>query len=251
MSPGSSEGEPPRLGTRFATTVWSRVLRAAASDDVTARPAMAELCQAYWYPLYAYARKRGGSPAEAEDSVQAFFAWLLEKNLLRRAEPERGRFRGFLVASFQQFLARQHAHDSAQKRRPTTPLTSINTSTGELRYDKELTDEVTPERLFEYTWALSVVQRVMDQLRAEAVAGGRVDRFDAFQGMMTDQGTTGARELGQSLGMSEGAVRVAVHRMKQRYGELLRQEIAVTLDEGEDVNEEIRYLMNALRCPQS
>ena len=225
------------------------VLRAAAPDQPGAALALGDLCQAYWYPLYAYARRRGLGPSEAEDAVQSFFAWLLEKNIIRYADPERGRFRGFLAASFQQFLARRREHESAAKRRPSGSMVSIEAEMTEGRYVRELVDDVTPDRLYDYAWAMSVLKRAMDRLRTECDSNSRAARFEAFQGLMTGQSAQSAREVGQILGMSEGAVRVALHRFKQRYGELLREEVAQTLETEADseIESELGRLLEALK----
>lgn len=241
---------PPRgaahSSPRFATTAWSRILRAADPTDPDARPALADLCQAYWYPLYAFHRRRGASAEEAEDAVQEFFTWLMESKTLQYADPARGRFRGFLVAAFRQFLARRHEYHTAQKRCPTPAIISINATDGESRYAIEPADPATPERMFEYAWAVAVLQRALDQLRNE-YAGGKVEKLAALEGLLTGQADTTAAEVGKVIGMTEGAVRVAIHRMRKRYGELLRVEVAATIDEGEDVEAELRCLLAALR----
>jgi RNA polymerase sigma-70 factor (ECF subfamily) len=171
----------------------------------------------------------------------------LESGVLGFADPSRGRFRGFLVAAFRQFLSRRRQYESAAKRRPLQPIVSIYTADGEARYVAEPADLDTPEKLFDRAWASGVVAAAMDRLRGEFVAAGRANRFEVFHGMMTGQRDRSAREVGQQLGISEGAVRVAVHRMRQRYGELLRAEVAATLDEGESVEDELRQLLAALR----
>jgi len=238
---------PTRPDARFATTAWSRVLRANAPDPVAARLALGDLCQAYWYPLYAFHRRRGATATDAEDAVQGFFAWLVESQALTYVDRERGRFRGFLVAMFRQFLAKQHEYATAAKRQPAEPILSINSGDGEARYAAEPAVEATPDQLFEYAWAVAVLARAMDRLQAEQVAAGRGDRFEAFQGMLTGQSELSAREAGQPLDMTEGAVRVAVLRLRERYRDLLREEVGATLDEGEDLETEMRHLLTALR----
>ncbi|MFO0952341.1 MAG: hypothetical protein U0835_14565 [Isosphaeraceae bacterium] len=236
----------PDAGGRFVTTSWSRVLQ-AASDDDGSKPALADLCRTYWYPLYAYLRRQGVTPTDAEDAVQAFFARLLEDGILRHVDPERGRFRGFLLAALRQFMAGRRVYESAAKRRPPGGLVPIELSEGELRYSKELTHRITPDLLYDYTWAMALLKRAMDLLRAENQAKAPAGRFEAFQGLLTGQSARTAREIGEELGMTEGAVRVALFRLKQRYGEILRQEVASTLGEGGDVEEEIRALMAAVQ----
>jgi DNA-directed RNA polymerase specialized sigma24 family protein len=238
---------PDLTDARFATTAWSRVLRANAPDPAAARLALGDLCRAYWYPLYAFHRRRGASAADAEDSVQGFFTWLIESQALSYVDRERGRFRGFLVAAFRQFLAKQNEYATATKRCPAEPILSIDSAAGEARYALEPVTEATPDQLFEYAWAVAVLGRAMDRLRAEQVAAGRGDRFEAFQGMLTGQSDLSAREAGMTLGMTEGAVRVALLRLRERYRDLLREEVGATLDEGEDVESEMRQLLTALR----
>ncbi|MFO0911031.1 MAG: hypothetical protein U0794_22285 [Isosphaeraceae bacterium] len=227
------------------------MLRAASSDDAAARPALAELCQLYWYPLYAYLRRQGLAPNDAEDIVQAFFARLLEDRILRYAEPGRGRFRGFLLASLRQFVIGRHQYETAAKRRPATALESLENGEGELRYSRELTDHVTPDLLFDYTWAMSLLTHAMELLEAENQEKGQSERFAAFRGVLTGQSDRSARELGAEIGMTEGAVRVAIFRLKQRYGEILREQVALTLDNDADVDDEIRVLMAALRMDRA
>lgn len=231
----------------FATTAWSRVVRAGSGPRAESHVAIAELCASYWYPLYAYHRRRGARPEEAEDAVQAFFGRLLESNLLSYADPERGRFRGFLVASFRQFLAARHAYESAACRRPPQAIASIDTAEAEARYHRELADHETPERTYDRAWALALLQRTMDLLRDEYAADGRSERFEALRGTLTGQAAVSHRELATRLGTTEGAVRVAVHRLRQRYAELLREEVRATVDDGEDVDSEIRELLSALQ----
>jgi RNA polymerase sigma-70 factor (ECF subfamily) len=242
-----ARGDTSRNVPGFHTTAWSCVLSAASQNPAAARPALAELCRAYWFPLYAYLRRRGAAHAEAEDGVQAFFARLLEDNILRYADPGRGRFRGFLLAAFRQFLAAQHAHDHAAKRRPPHGFESIETADGELRYAASLVDQVTPDLAYDYTWAMAVVNRAMDLLRDECQHCGGAERFQAFHGLLTGQSDKTSRALGEELGMSEGAVRVAVHRLKRRYAELVRAEVAATLEDGGDVEDELRQLLTALK----
>jgi RNA polymerase sigma-70 factor (ECF subfamily) len=208
--------------------------------------AFTHVCQAYWYPVFAFLRRRGESPADAEDHTQAFFTWLLESNVIARADPERGRFRTFLVTALRQFVVRRHLHDSAQKRTPAGGLTSIDARDGEKRYRMEPADLSSPDRQFDRAWALSVLDRVMTRLRDEWTATGRVDRFDVLKSCLTGDAELAGRDLAQSAGMSEGAFRVAVHRLKRRYGELLRLEVGATVDSETEVDDELRDLMRAL-----
>lgn len=229
----------------FATTAWTTVLH-AAGEGVQSQQALESLCQAYWYPLYAYLRRRGQAHQDAEDAVQAFLAWLLESGTLGRADPSRGKFRGFLVAAMQQFLARRHEYDSAAKRRPARPLLSIDSSDGARRFQLEPSHQVTPERQYEYAWALSIVERAMQRLKGEWEQAGKQDRFEALKSSLTGQSDESGRQVAQRLGLSEGAVRVAIHRLKQRYGELLREEVGQTLESPAEIDDELKYLLGAL-----
>lgn len=194
----------PPVAARFHTTSWSRVLRAGSAEDAESRPALTALCQAYWYPLYAFLRRQGLSPADAEDVVQAFFSRLLEDRILRYVDPARGRFRGFLLAALRQFLAGRREHESAAKRKPPGTLEPIETADGEVRYARELTDHVTPEVLYNYAWAVALLKRAIEALRDEYEVRGLSRRFEAFQGLLTGQSDRSARELGEELGLSEG-----------------------------------------------
>lgn len=234
---------PHPSAARFATTAWSRVRSAA---DPAARPELADLCRAYWYPLYAYLRRHGRNQVDAEDAVQGFFAWLLESNAVKYADPARGKFRSFLVAALNQYLARRHEYESAAKRSPPGAMVSIDTADGEGRFAHEPADDRTPDRVFEYAWAVSVVRHAMDRLRAEQAAAGKGEQFDVYHGLLTGQAGDGTRGAAAVLGTSEGAVRVAVHRLRKRYGEILREEVAATLDAGEDVAAELQHLLATL-----
>ena len=243
----SNPGPAESPVARFGTTVWSKILRAAAPDDPDAKPALAALCQAYWYPLYAFVRRRGSRSAEAEDSVQSFFAWLLEKNILQYADPERGRFRGFLVAAFRQFLARRHEYESAAKRKPPEAIVSIDVEVGAERFAREMTETATPELMYEYAWAVAVLRRAIDRIREEYEADGRGDRFQAFEGVLTGQSALTSREMGTMLGLSEGAVRVAIHRFRQQVRDRVRDEVAATVENEADVDDELRNLHATLK----
>jgi len=236
--------EPARES--FVTTAWSVVLR-AASDAPEAKQALQELCCSYWYPLYAWLRRGGNSPHDAEDTIQGFFASLLENNAIRYADPNRGRFRSFLLASLRRFMSRQQEHSTAAKRGGGRPLLSIDTGTGEERYRHEPADTLTADKLYDYLWALSVIQRVIDRLQAEHAAAGKQVLFEALQGCLTYQQQVDAVAIARQLGMSEGAVRVAIHRLRRRFADALRGEVSQTIDSPEAVADELRSLMSALQ----
>lgn len=235
----------PPPNSQFATTSWSVVLKAGGRDAV-GKLAFEDLCSAYWYPLFAFARRKGNSLHDAEDGVQSFLTWLFESGVIERADPTRGRFRSFLIASFKHYLNNQHRHRTAQKRQPTEPVISINGTDGEQRYLREPTDLETPEAQFERAWALTVMHRATARLEADWTASGKGDRFQALKGSLTDDSAASGHDLAQQLQMTEGAVRVAIHRLKSQFAETLRQEVASTLDSEEDVDEELQLLIKAI-----
>jgi RNA polymerase sigma-70 factor (ECF subfamily) len=231
----------------FATTHWSLVLSARAADTPSAREALAELCRVYWYPLYAYVRRRGHDHDRAQDLTQEFFARLLEKNGLASVDKGRGRFRSFLLAACQHFLANQHDHDNAQKRGGGRHFVPLDLHDAARRYDREPSHEQTPERLFERRWVLALLEQVLARLRGEYEAAGKAALFDRLKGHLSgDAGGPPHAQTAAELQLSEGAVKVAVHRLRKRYRELLRAEIAQTLDDPSEVEDEIRQLFAAL-----
>jgi RNA polymerase sigma-70 factor (ECF subfamily) len=235
--------------TDFPTTRISLVRAAAGGSDQRSREALATLCGIYWYPLYAYVRRCGHAADEAQDLTQGFIVRLLEKNSLRHFQEERGRFRSFLLVSLKHFLANERDAVRAQKRGgglAPVPL-SVALHTGERRYSLEPRDEMTPEKIFEKQWALGLLNRVLDRLREEAAASGKPEQFDRLRGCLTgDDNRIGYRDLAGRLGMSEGAVKVAVHRLRHRFHEALRDEIAITVTHPDEVGDEIRYLLTVL-----
>jgi len=245
MTPARPLAPDERRG--FATTQWSVVVRAGGEGTEAARAALAELCETYWYPLYAYARRRGGGEHEAQDLVQGFFAELLEKGWLRAADPERGRFRAFLVTTFRHHAGRARDRARAQRRGGGRVHLSLDFRQGEERYRQEPAGGATPEAVYERRWALTVLERVTTALREECLAAGKEGLFEALAPALF--GTSPAprhRETAEALGMTEGAVKVALHRLRQRYRELLREEIGRTVDGPAEVDVEIRHLMEAL-----
>lgn len=231
---------------QFPTTHWSRVASAGAPDTPGAREALATLCAAYWYPLYAYIRRRGYTPEKAGDLTQDFFAYLLEEGLLAKAEPGRGRFRAFLRAVCSHYLAKQVRREHTQKRGGGRIGFSMDAEEAEGRYARELSHDDTPERIFDRAWALTLLGRVFEQLRREHQARG-METFQVLQVTLTEgPGGVPYATLAERLGISEGAVRVAAHRLRRRYGELLRREIATTVDDPDEVDGEIRALFTAL-----
>ena len=230
----------------FATTHWSVVLAAGRSDVPQARAALEQLCQTYWYPLYAYVRRRGYAPADAEDLTQQFFAWLLERDWLGRADPQRGRFRSFLLTSISHFLANEWDKARAQKRGGGR-VVSLQRDEAETRCTREPVDHLSPEQSFEWRWALALLEQVMNRLSAEFAREGRADLFEALKPCLLGERTAQPyAALATKLAMTEGSVKVAVHRLRQRYRQLLRDEIAGTVEKPEEVEEEMRHLFSVL-----
>jgi RNA polymerase sigma-70 factor (ECF subfamily) len=241
----------PFSGPRpFATTRWTLVAAAGGDTSEETSAALATLCETYWYPLYAFARRRGNDAHAAQDLTQGFFATVLEKDYLRDADRERGRFRSFLLAAFSNYASKQRDHAAAQKRGGgKTPL-SLDFEHGESRYCLEPADELTPERIFERRWALTLLDRVVTRVRDELAASGKEQVFDALKGTLTGAPVGSYREIGVSLGMSEGAVKVAAHRLRKRYRACLRAEIADTVADAasnpDAIDDEIRHLIEAV-----
>jgi RNA polymerase sigma-70 factor (ECF subfamily) len=236
-------------GGHFATTQWSLVLSAADHSSPRAQQALAELCASYWYPLYAFVRRQGSSAVEAEDLTQSFFLALVEKEFLAATGPEKGRFRTFLLLCLKRFLANQRDRQRAQKRGGGRPLVSINRDEAESRYQAEPADAATPERIFERRWALALLDQVLARLEDEYRQSGKASLFrDLKVYLVADEPAARYADVAASLGLTEGAVKVAVHRLRRRYGELLRAEVARTLARPADVKEEIQALFAALRA---
>lgn len=232
----------------FATTHWSLVLSAGDQPSPQAADALEKLCRAYWYPLYAYVRRTGQSKENAEDLTQAFFALLLEKNFLEAAERERGRFRSFLLVALKRFLANEWDRVRAQKRGGGRTQISLDTELAEQKLKIETSaGEISPDRLYERRWALTLLEQTMARLRAEFERAGKAAEFERLKSFLTaDKREMPYATAAAELGMNESALRVAAHRLRKRYRELFREEIAHTLAEGEDVDTELRYLLAVL-----
>jgi len=233
--------------TRFATTHWSVVHLAGRDQGSQARAALSELCEIYWYPIYAYVRRRGYAPPDAQDLTQAFFTRLIEKHDFTNASPERGRFRSYLVASMMHFIANDRAWRRRLKRGGGVVHLGLELETAEHRYTLEPRDEITPEDLFVRRWALTVLDRTMAALRNSYSSRSKGDLFDRLQPLLTGEADASHETLGHELGMNEGAVKVAMHRLRRRFGTMLREEIARTVSSEEEIDEEIRLLLEAIR----
>jgi RNA polymerase sigma-70 factor (ECF subfamily) len=231
----------------FVTTHWSVVLAAGHGDAAHARAALGELCQTYWYPLYVYARRRGYAPHDAQDLTQTFFVRLLERHSLASADPGRGRFRSFLLTAMKHFLATEWEKARAQKRGGGNTVLSLDLAAAEQRYDLEPADDSTPEKIFDKQWAIALLDEVVNRLEEEYRQKGKAVLFAALKNTLTGSGESQPyAALATRLGMSEGAAKVAVHRLRRRYRELVRAEIANTVVSPEEVEEEMRHLLQAL-----
>jgi RNA polymerase sigma factor (sigma-70 family) len=235
-------------GRQFATTRWSQVIAAGAEQTRDSRDALARLCELYWYPLYAYVRRWGYDADQAQDLTQEFFSRLLEKHYLKAADPARGRFRSFLLASLKHFLSNERDRANAVKRGGRATVIPLEFENAEGRYSREPPDHETPETVYERRWALTLLERTVARLRSEFEAAGKEAVFTRLEGHLTgEQETLPYADLGAALGMSEGAVKVAVHRLRRRFGALLREEIAETVGDPAQVDDEIRDLFRALK----
>jgi RNA polymerase sigma-70 factor (ECF subfamily) len=220
---------------------------AGSGDSSAARAALATLCETYWYPLYAYVRRRGTNADDARDLTQGFFASLLERRDFERLRQERGRFRAFLLASLQHFLANDAARRRTQKRGGRVAFLPLAFDDAEGRYRVEPAEPTTPETLFERRWALIVIDRVLNELRREWETDGRAREFDELKSCLLGVNPSGGyAAVATRLGTSEGAVKAAVHRLRRRFQRALRTDIAETVSDPADVDDEIRYLVRAL-----
>jgi RNA polymerase sigma-70 factor (ECF subfamily) len=233
----------------FPTTLWTLVREASRDDPAPIRAALTQLCEAYWYPLYSFVRRRGYSPHDAEDLTQSFFAHLLEKRGLGRVDPKLGRFRTFLLASLKNFLANDWDKSQAQKRGGGRTIVSLDQESAESRYQLEPSDAMTPERHFERQWAMTMLDQVLAALREEYQVEGKDDLFEELKGVIIGRPGKYA-DMAARLGRSEGAIKVTAHRLRSRYRELLQDRIAATVGEGE-VEDELRHLLAVLASYKS
>lgn len=231
----------------FNTTHWSVIRIAQGGDTTNARTALNRLCVAYWYPIYAFIRRRGHTPEQAQDLTQAFFAELIEKRSFDAADNARGRFRSFLLASVKNFLSHERDKARAQKRGGDFTLVSWEEVQAEGRYAHEPATSVTPEQLFDRRWALTVLEQTVERLRHEYFTAGKEKVFGVLRICLSGERDGAAyAQLGRQLGISEGAARIAAHRMRTRYSELLRAEVARTVLAPADVEAELDALRAAL-----
>ncbi len=242
----SNSGPGANCGA-FATTLWSVVAAAGHASAEAARPALEQLCRSYWYPLYAHVRRRGYSREDAEDLTQAFFARLLTHESLSMADPSRGRFRCFLLTGLNYFLANEWNKARAEKRGGDRSHLSFDTATGEQLYEREDSRELNAEELYERTWALQFLDQVRARLRHTYAEAGKADRFDALERFLPgEESPPGYARAAAQLGVPEGTLKAEVHRLKRRYGRLLREESAHTVASPGEIDDELRYLIQVL-----
>jgi len=231
----------------FAQTRWSVVLAARETNPAQSRDALETLCRTYWFPLYAFVRRQGHSPADAEDLTQAFFLRMLERDYLKAVDREKGRFRSFLLVALKHFLANEWDRAHAQKRGGDRTGVPLDTSAAETRYESEPHLALPPENVFDRRWALALLDQTMARLRHEFEALGKAPQFDALKVVLTsERNAIPYPKLAAATGLSEGALRVAIHRLRRRFREVFREEIAHTVSTPEEIDGEIRHLMSVL-----
>ena len=224
------------------------MIAAAGGEDsgLERAGALERLCGGYWYPVYAFIRRRGHSPEQAQDLTQEFFLRIMNGAFFERANPEMGRFRSFLLGAVQNFLSDTNDRERSQKRGGGTPALSLNFETGELNYAREPWNTETPERIFQRKWARTLLDRVMESLSGEFAASGKLDVFNRIKGYLTGDGDVKYAELGAELNLSESGVKSAIRRMRQRYRDLLRAEVVSTVADPSEVDPELQFLLRAI-----
>jgi RNA polymerase sigma-70 factor (ECF subfamily) len=235
------------MQARFATTSWTQVLAAREGASTESRQALEGLCHVYWYPLYAFVRRQGHDAEDARDLTQAYFAELLDKGYLEDYDPERGRFRVFLAASMRHFLSKEREKARAWKRGGRADVISLDSQEVEGRYRLEPQDRLTPEQIYERRWALTVLERTLGRLGREQEDADRGREFRVLEGYLTgEKSRTSYREVAAELGTTEGAVKMSIHRLRQRFGQLLRAEIAETVSSPTEVDDEVKHLLGVV-----
>lgn len=243
----AADSSDPVSAREFTTTHWSVVLAAGNTSAPGAREALEKLCRAYWYPLYAFVRRQGYNPHDAQDSTQEFFGWLIEHKQLRVADEELGKFRSFLLTMLKHFLSDERKKARAQKRGGGQDILSLDAQPAEDRYRLEPATDLTPEKIFDQRWALTVMEQTVARLRQEYIAAGRAELFEELKHFQPgEEAVPSYAEAAVRLGLTESAVKSAIYRLRQRHGDLLREEIAHTVATPAEVDEEIRYLIAVL-----
>lgn len=246
MSVCEPTSDLPQRNANFAPTNWDLVVVAGQSDEALAADALGKLCHTYWYPIYAYIRRKGRNAHDAEDLTQGFFEQLLRRQSIKQVRGD-GKFRSFLLSAVEHFLAAEWNRAHRQKRGGQFSTVSLDELQAEARYQLEPLDECTAEKIYERRWAMTVLDAALERLREDCVAAHKESLFEQLKGILGGDGPAARyAEIGAVLNMSEVAVKVAVHRLRQRYGEHIREEVARTLTNPAELEEEIRYLLAAL-----
>ncbi len=241
-------GSSPGPSSRFATTQWSVVLAAGLETDAGSKDALATLCESYWYPVYGFIRRQGCSPDEAADLTQGFFTRVLEKSYLRDVAPQRGRFRSFLLACLRHFLSNERDRARTLKRGGGVAMVQLEYERAEGRYLFEPRDDLTPDKIFDRRWAETLLDRTLARLRDEHIEKGKRVLFDQLKGLLTgDSDIASYSTLAETLGISVGATKVAIHRLRRRFRDLLVEEVAATVADSGDVEDEMGHLLRAVR----
>jgi DNA-directed RNA polymerase specialized sigma24 family protein len=231
----------------FHTTQWTVILNARDNADTVAQECLAQLCATYWYPLYAFVRRQGFDSHEAEDLIQAFFCQFLERKALTRVTPAAGKFRSFLLVCLKHFLANQRERSRAQRRGGGNALVPLELGDAETRYTLEPVDSQTPELTFERRWAFALIEHTVAELKREYARENKGELFEQLQGFLPGGGESATRtELAVQRGVTVGAIDVAIHRLRQRFGVLLREQVARTVSSETEVEEELRHLISVL-----
>lgn len=230
----------------FSTTHWSVVISAGNRESPPAAAALEQLCRIYWYPLYAFVRREGYSPADAEDLTQAFFARLLEKHYLGQVEPKKGKFRSFLLAALRHFLSDQRDRDRAVKRGGSASHISLDAVDAEERYRLEPVDRMDAEKIYERRWAMTLLERALNRLRDENAAPDKAAVFEQFKGLVAGERDISCADVAVRMGMPESTVKSILHRLRKHYRALVREEIAQTVADANEIDEEIQYLIKVV-----
>lgn len=246
-SPESFEDGIPHPAARFVSTSWTVILSAKATESAIGLPALSRLCETYWYPLYAYVRRRGYDAHEAKDLTQEFFSRLLRRDGFGAVDPGKGRFRSFLIASMNHFLAKEWNRANRQKRGGGCHIISLQDDTAENRYQLEPVTESSPDRLFELRWAMTLLDTSIEQLRQEYAVRGSSNLFEELSAYLSRKTTEETyAQVASRLGVTENSVKVAIFRLRKRYGDLLRETIHQTVGSPSEVEEEIQHLYSVL-----
>jgi RNA polymerase sigma factor (sigma-70 family) len=245
----SSDDSDTGKGGQFMTTRWSAVLLSAQSQAPGADHAREEFCRLYWYPLYAFIRRRGYNADDARDLTQGFFLFVFDHKALQRATPTKGKFRSFLLGSLKNYLSNEYQRENAIKRGGKIDFVSVDFSDGEDRYSREPTDTLTPEKIFDASWALTLLRRATEQLKEEYSAQGKASVFEALRPFLDVSGAVQAPSyeiVAENLRVSGAGVKTLIHRLRKRYSEILRQSVAQTVTDPSEIDDEIRSLCEAL-----